>query len=76
MINLTPSKYKPYIAGKDIMENCKDQLNDISLYLAIADSRKQDFKLQYIFEYRGDVVTLKDGIAYNAKGYSRQGPVR
>lgn len=36
-------------------------------------SSETDIKLQYSLEYLDDLITLKDGIGYNAKGFSKQG---
>ena len=64
------------MSGKDILENCKNEANDISIFMAFSNEEKSEFKMQYIIEYRSDVITMKDGIAYTARGISKQGSVR
>lgn len=38
--------------------------------MLVVEEMKGDVKMEYSVEYKGDIVTLLDGVAYNAKGYS------
>ena len=40
------------------------------------NNNTEEFKLQYLLQYRDDVITLKDGIAHRVKGISKEGVVR
>lgn len=39
--------------------------------MLIVDQRlKGEVKMDYSVQYKGDIITLLDGVAYTAKGYS------
>jgi uncharacterized LabA/DUF88 family protein len=55
-----------------MIENCRDQLNDIKLQVVVGDSSSHTdsrniFKMDYSVEYANDIITLADGVAYYTK---------
>ena len=40
------------------------------------NNKTEEFKFQYLLQYRDDVTTLKDGIAHQVRGISKVGVVR
>ena len=40
------------------------------------NNKTEEFKFQYLLQYRDDVTTLKDGIAHQVRSISKVGVVR